>query len=124
MSQSSRAVLALIPDMMFGTRVRDVLQQLGYTPLVFETTAAAQAALQPDLALVILDLRGPIDATAAFVAQIKAFDATLPVLAFGSHVDVARQQAARQAGCDRVVANSKFSSDLPLLVEALARSER
>jgi CheY-like chemotaxis protein len=106
---------------MFGLRVRDVLRQLGYTPLVYEQTPAVQTALQADLALLIIDLRGPVEATADLVRSAKALDPTLPILAFGSHVDVERQQAARAAGCDRVVANSKFSADLPTLITTLAR---
>ncbi len=121
MSQSKGTILALVPDLMFGLRVRDVLGQLGYTPQVYEDAAAAQAALQPDLALLIIDLRGPAETTTTLVQAAKALDPDLPVLAFGSHVNVERQQAARAAGCDRVVANSKFSADLPTLVTTLAR---
>ena len=121
MLQSKGTILALAPDLMFGVRVRDVLAQLGYTALVYEQAQTIQTALQPDLALLIVDLRGPVDATTTLVQTAKALDPTLPILAFGSHVDVERQQAARAAGCDRVVANSKFSADLPGLVNALAR---
>ena len=121
MPQSKGTILALVPDLMFGVRVRDVLSQLGYTAEIYEQAPAAQAALQTGLALLIVDLRGSVDATADLVQTAKALDPTLPVLAFGSHVDVERQQAARAAGCDRVVANSKFSADLPSLVSALAR---
>jgi len=114
-------IVALVPDMMFGVRVRDVLSQLGYRARVCETAAEAQAALEPGLALLIADLRGPVADLTELVAAAKRCDAGLPVLAFGSHVDVERQQAARQAGCDRVVANSKFSADLPGLIASLAR---
>jgi CheY-like chemotaxis protein len=114
-------IVALVPDIMFGVRVRDVLDQLGYHARVYEVAADAQAALTPDLSLLIIDLRGPVDAVTELVSAAKRLDPRLPVLAFGSHVDVERQQAARQAGCDRVVANSKFSADLPGLVATLAR---
>lgn len=114
-------IIALVPDLMFGLRVRDVLRQLGYIALVHEQAGAAQAALRADLALLIVDLRESVAGVTALVQAAKALDSTLPVLAFGSHVDVERQQAARAAGCDRVVANSKFSNDLPTLVASLAR---
>lgn len=114
-------IIALVPDLMFGLRVRDVLRQLGYIALVHEQAEAAQAALRADLALLIVDLRESVAGVTALVQAAKALDSTLPVLAFGSHVDVERQQAARAVGCDRVVANSKFSNDLPTLVASLAR---
>lgn len=124
--QSQPAIIALVPDLLFGVRVRDVLAQLGYAAQVHETAAAARAALErvaaPDVALLIVDLRGPVADVADLVAAAKSLDAQLPVLAFGSHVDVERQQAARAAGVDRVVANSKFSADLPSLVSAMART--
>jgi CheY-like chemotaxis protein len=114
-------IVALVPDIMFGVRVRDVLDQLGYSAHVYEVAAEAQAALTPDLSLLIVDLRGSVEDLTELVSAAKSLDASLPVLAFGSHVDVERQQAARKAGCDRVVANSKFSADLPGLVATLAR---
>jgi CheY-like chemotaxis protein len=114
-------IVALVPDIMFGVRVRDVLDQLGYHARVYEAAADALAVLTPDLSLLIIDLRGPVDDVTELVSAAKRLDSGLPVLAFGSHVDVERQQAARKAGCDRVVANSKFSADLPGLVATLAR---
>ena len=120
-SVSKGTIVAFVPDLMFGLRVRDVLAQLGYTAHVYEDVATTQSALLPSLALLIVDLRGSVAALTELVATAKALDPALPVLAFGSHVDVERQQAARAAGCDRVVANSKFSADLPNLVTTLAR---
>ena len=116
-------IVAYVPDLMFGVRVRDVLQQLGYQALVADTIAAAHQALTPELGLLIVDLRGETEATSGLVQAAKALDGQLPVLAYGSHVDVERQKAARAAGCDKVVANSKFSSDLPNLIATLVRPQ-
>ncbi|MBM7842515.1 MULTISPECIES: response regulator [Herpetosiphon] len=118
-----QTIVAYVPDLMFGIRVRDVLQQLGYQAIVADSLAAAQQALAADLGLLIVDLRSESEATSALVQAAKALDPQLPVLAFGSHVDVERQKAARAAGCDRVVANSKFSSDLPNLIATLVRPQ-
>jgi DNA-binding NtrC family response regulator len=60
-----------------------------------------------------LDWRSAI--TAARVAQV-------PLVAFGSHVDIATQQEARALGATNVVANSKLASDLPgIVARALLR---
>jgi hypothetical protein len=41
------------------------------------------------------------------------------VLAFGSHMDLEARAKALQAGAQRVVANSKFTSDMPGLVKRM-----
>jgi hypothetical protein len=67
-----------------------------------------------DLALVIVNfsIQG-VDWEAA-IRQARALG--YPVLAFGSHIDLEAQARARQAGASRVVANSRFASDMPGLV--------
>ena len=37
----------------------------------------------------------------------------VPTVAYGSHVDKDRLDAARAAGCDEVLPRSRFSSELP-----------
>jgi len=49
----------------------------------------------------------------------RAREHRLPVLAFGSHMDLEARQKALQAGAQRVVANSKFASDMPGLVNRM-----
>jgi len=43
----------------------------------------------------------------------------VPVLAFGSHMDLEAREKALSAGALRVVANSKFTSDMPGLVQRM-----
>jgi hypothetical protein len=43
----------------------------------------------------------------------------LKVLAFGSHMDLEARAKALEAGAQRVVANSKFTSDMPGLVRRM-----
>ena len=49
----------------------------------------------------------------------KARAAGLKVLAFGSHMDLEARSKALNAGAQRVVANSKFTSDMPGLVQRI-----
>ncbi|HEY1013911.1 MAG TPA: hypothetical protein VGE07_14465 [Herpetosiphonaceae bacterium] len=114
---SEQSILALIPDLMFGVRVRDVLRQLGYQAQVVEELAVAREALRPGLGLLIVDLRADLAGWRELIAAAKRLEPAPKILAFGSHVDAERQQAARDAGCDRVVANSAFAAKLPQLVE-------
>jgi hypothetical protein len=41
----------------------------------------------------------------------------IPIVAFGSHVDTATLKAARQAGCDHAWPRSRFTAELPQLIE-------
>jgi hypothetical protein len=43
----------------------------------------------------------------------------LPVLAFGSHMDLEAREKALQAGAQKVVANSKFARDMVGLVQRM-----
>jgi hypothetical protein len=45
----------------------------------------------------------------------------VPVIAFGSHVDLETQAEARKAGATRVIANSKLAADLPGIVQRALR---
>lgn len=49
----------------------------------------------------------------------QARSAGLPVLVFGSHMDLDARRKAIEAGAQRVVANSKFSADMPGLVKRM-----
>ena len=62
---------------------------------------------------VFIDLGVPdLDITAA-VAQLRSAAEAVPTVAYGSHVDKDRLDAARAAGCDEVLPRSRFSSELP-----------
>ena len=110
-----KPVILLDTDLFFVVKVRTMLQHAGYDvrtarSLVDFTGRLASDA--PALALVNTAIAG-VDWRAAIVA---AREAHIPVIAFGSHVDLETQQAARDAGATRVIANSKLAADLPGIV--------
>jgi DNA-binding response OmpR family regulator len=54
-----------------------------------------------------------------------AHEKGIPVLAFGSHMDLEARAKALQAGAQKVVANSKFASDMAgLVARTLSAAER
>ncbi len=88
------------------------------------------AELQP--ALIIVELRSPgSEATGnsqtlpweQWVAAAKTSPAIrrIPILAFGSHVDLELRQRALAAGCDEVVSKGRFTSAMPELLQKHAR---
>ena len=114
-------ILLLDSDLFFVVKVRTTLQHAGYDVRTARTAADFTRRLAEDapaLALVNTaiagqDWRGAITAARA---------ASIPVIAFGSHVDLETQQQAREAGATRVIANSKLAADLPGIVARTLRA--
>jgi CheY-like chemotaxis protein len=108
---------------MFATQIEQVLERLGYTPGFARDAAALLTRARTETpALVLLDLAAQGTDVPAAIRALKADPATsiVPVIAFGPHLDVAAHAAARAAGADAVVANSKLAFDLPGLLARYA----
>ena len=115
------SILALEKDLFFSVKMRDTLKHhdmlvtIVRNQATFEQRLAAEGDEKP--ALVIIDTAtAGVDWEAAIR---KARASHIPVLAFGSHMDLEARARALQAGAQRVVANSKFSSDMPGLVQRM-----
>ena len=122
---SMKAIVILIPDLMFSTRIEDAAKHLGYSIRSLGAGddqghlgdfGAAMAREQPALVIVALDAANWPGAVAA------AKRAGARVLAFGSHKNVELMQAAKAAGCDEVVARSRMASELPSLLKKYAEA--
>lgn len=108
-------VLLYETDLFFVVKIRTTLQHAGYEVITARTLVDFTRRLAdnvPRLALVntanpALDWQGAIAAARA---------ANVPVVAFGSHVDLETQEQARQAGATRVITNSRLAADLPGIV--------
>jgi DNA-binding response OmpR family regulator len=112
-------ILALEKDLFFAVKMRDTLRhhdmevKTARTLPIFEQGLSAEGSEKPALVIVNTATTG-IDWEAA-IRQARA--AGYPVLAFGSHMDLEARAKALAAGAQRVVANSKFTSDMPGLVK-------
>lgn len=125
--QEQPRIVAVVGDLFFAVRVGNTLRPLGYRVDVVTSEAALAAAVRDEPpALVIIALAFAAIDPPRQIAALKAgaATATIPVLAFGSHLDGAAREAAKAAGADRVVANSKLADALPELVERYARGAR
>lgn len=113
-------IALLIPDLFFSVRVADVVRALGYTPREVSDAAALLAVARQGAAAIVLDTQERSNWQEA-VRLLKADPRTaaIPILAFGSHVDVAAQRAAVAAGCDRLVTRGKLMQELPMLLQQL-----
>jgi DNA-binding response OmpR family regulator len=114
-------VLALERDLFFAVRMRDTLQHhdIAVTTVrtlpAFEERLQATGAEKPELVIVNTAIKGVDWEAAIRTARSQG----LPVLAFGSHMDLEAREKALQAGAQKVVANSRFTSDMPGLVRRL-----
>ena len=112
-------VLAVVDDLLFQSKIRAMAQASGREIVFARRRDAAVAAMverHPDLVIVDLD-REALDPI-GFIREVKQSPelAVTPIVGFGSHVQAARLQSARDAGCDRVMARSGFVAALPGLL--------
>lgn len=114
-------ILALEKDLFFAVKMRDTLRhhdmevKTARTLQAFAQGLNAEDAEKPALVIVNIATQG-VDWEAAIR---QAREAGYPVLAFGSHMDLEARAKALAAGAQRVVANSKFASDMPGLVKRM-----
>lgn len=114
-------ILALEKDLFFSVKMRDTLRHHGMEVITVRTLPAIEHQLAaesdelPDLVIVNTATQG-VNWEAA-IRQARARN--LPVLAFGSHMDLDARARALEAGAGKVVANSKFTSDMPGLVKRM-----
>jgi DNA-binding response OmpR family regulator len=114
-------ILALEKDLFFSVKMRDTLRHHDMevktvrTLPAFVQGLAATGDEKPALVIVNTATTGVDWETAIREART----AGLKVLAFGSHMDLEARAKALEAGAERVVANSKFTSDMPDLVKRM-----
>jgi DNA-binding response OmpR family regulator len=108
-------ILALEKDLFFSVKMRDTLRHHDMDVTIVRTLAAFEQRLDESAARLVIVNTASVGVD--WEAAIRAARAhNLPVLAFGSHMDLDARAKALQAGAQRVVANSKFTSDMPGLV--------
>ena len=106
-------------DLIFSSRIRALAEDLGIEAesaldieslraLLPETDGQAQDDAMTG-AVVDLDLG---QTALQVVAAIKSHDPTIPVVAFGPHVQPDLLAAARAQGADAVMPRSRFSQDM------------
>jgi hypothetical protein len=128
-------VVALIPDLLFGSRVQGALVAAGHEVelagdaqrvrerLRPATPASGPAEPSPPPAVLVVDLTGDLDG--ARIVEELLVEGTLAgtrTLGFYSHVDVEVRRRAEQAGIELVVPRSRMAREGAELVGRLAAS--
>lgn len=122
-------VLALVPDLLFGSRVQGALTAAGDDveliadlPRLRERLSAPE---EPRADVLVIDLTdAQLDGAAVYESLLAGglLDG-IGTLAFYSHVDVDTGERARQAGFDLVVPRSRMAREGAQLVARLAGGE-
>ncbi|HEY2571090.1 MAG TPA: hypothetical protein VGI27_06435 [Solirubrobacteraceae bacterium] len=119
-------VLALVPDLLFGSRVQGDLTAAGHEVELIGDETRLRARLTgdgpPAANVLVVDLTDPQLDGAAILQALTAEELLdgVHTLAFFSHVDSEVGERARAAGFDLVVARSRMAREGAQLVTRLA----
>jgi CheY-like chemotaxis protein len=109
-------VVALVDDLMFLSRIREAAKAVGLEVRTARGLPELLAACREAPGLIVVDLDRPRLPLAEALAALRSEAPAVPVVGFVSHVHAERAQAAREAGCTRVLARSAFVKELPSLL--------
>src|SRR3982750_4743479 len=114
MSTDNRTVLALVSDLMFTVRIGEAAKR-AQVALKFVKDSNDLLAHRNQADLVILDLNNTQTDAIGAIKQLKSLEETnsIRIVGFVSHVQGDLIRAAREAGCDEILARSAFFSSLP-----------
>jgi len=115
----ARRVIAAVEDLLFKSKVSETATQLGFEarfPRSPEKLLTALRDSPPDL--LVLDLNSARFEPLSLLRAVESDAATkdIPTVGFLSHVQKDLAVAAREAGCDRIMARSAFTRDLPKIL--------
>ncbi|HXP37497.1 MAG TPA: hypothetical protein VN817_07010 [Solirubrobacteraceae bacterium] len=116
-------VIALVPDLLFGSQVQGSLNAAGHSVALAGDEAKVRERLaEGGGAVLVVDLTDDRFDGVAIREALAADGALAGVhsLAFYSHVDAAVRERAQQAGFDLVVPRSRMAREGAALVSGLA----
>ena len=121
----SRKILAVVDDIFFLAKIQQTARQLGITVEPVSPDSLGASLAENGARVILLDLNHRSGKAIEVLERVKSAPATrsIPVVAFLSHVQTDLAQAAHAAGCDRVMARSAFSQQLPMLLRDLSKEE-
>lgn len=111
----ARAVIAVVDDLFFASKIRGTAEQLGVAvSFVRNADAVLESARRDQPALIICDLHSQKSDPIELARRLKADEQlrTIPLLGFFSHVQVELQHQAEQAGFNQVIPRSAFAKNL------------
>ncbi len=115
----AQRVIAAIEDLLFRSKISETARQLGVEATFPRSPKKLlEQATQAPPDLLVLDLNSTRFEPLELLRRLKSEETTrdVPVVGFLSHVQKDLALVARESGCDRVVARSAFTKDLPRIL--------
>ena len=117
------SVLAVVDDLFFGAKLLETAKRLNVSLCLVRSPEELEAqarACRPALLIFDLNAEGcqPLQAIRRVKANPELKDT--PALGFVSHVQQDLKAAAAAAGCDRIMARSAFTAQLPDILRPYA----
>ena len=115
-------VLVIITDLIFRSKIDDAARRAGVPLRVAKSPEQLERHLgNATPAVVLMDLEMEGADTSAMLARLRAHPeaATVPVIGFAGHTNVAVIHAARADGV-QVMARSAFVAQLPAMMDRIA----
>ena len=117
-------IMAWVDDLFFLAKILETARRVGVTVVQGDSRSGLAGVIKAQPRALIVDLNSrPLPAVDR-IRELKADPSTssLPIVAFVSHVQEQLITAAREAGCDKVMARSAFTQQLPEMLRTLAGS--
>ena len=108
--------LLFCADLMFGVQLQNMARAAGLRHVTLRPGAPL-----PDGDILVVDLAARADWQSAIR---EAAQRGMPVVAFGPRMDVDARRRAREAGAQRVLANSNLTRELPDILLNLRQARR
>jgi CheY-like chemotaxis protein len=114
-----KLILAAVQDLLFKSKISETADQLGANvKFARKPERLLESARTEDPDLIIFDLGSdhlrPLELLAALKNDPEV--ASIPTLGYLPHVEQELAEAARNAGCDRVMPRGAFTKRLPELL--------
>jgi PleD family two-component response regulator len=112
-------VLAAVEDLLFKSKILETAKELDVEAQFPRSPKKLLDALgESPPELLILDLNSTRFGPLEILNEVKSAETTsqVPVVGFLSHVQKDLAVAAKEAGCDRIMARSAFTRDLPKII--------
>ena len=121
----SRNVIAIVDDLFFASKIRGTAEALQIAVSFPRHADGVKEVIQRNSPeLIICDLHSQRFDLLGMAKTLKSDPATrnIPLVGFFSHVETDLKRAAEDAGFDRVVPRSLFTSELPSILSGVSES--
>jgi DNA-binding NarL/FixJ family response regulator len=118
-------ILAMVDDLLFLSKIQETAKHLGIDVKAAQPAHLPELAVEASPSALIIDLNHRSGKSLEVLRALKAEAKTqkIPAVGFVSHVQNELITAARDAGCNLVLARSAFAGQLPSILQRFSLPE-